>query len=109
MNLHDEVYEKKMLLYNGGSLFEKSVDDPTSLAQTILGIMIACLWCTEISFKEVAHIKVKFEFLNRTSRGDNSVNNSRRGYSEDSCMRWKLYETSFFQTVWNSEGKTLAN
>lgn len=43
MNLHDEVYEKKMLLYNGGSLFEKSVDDPTSLAQTILGIMIACL------------------------------------------------------------------
>ena len=42
--LHDEVYVKKMLLYHGGSLFGKSVDDPASLAKTILGIMIVCLY-----------------------------------------------------------------
>ena len=32
-----------MLLYHGGNLFGKSVDDQSSLAQTILGIMIVCL------------------------------------------------------------------
>ena len=42
--LHDEVYIKKMMLYHGGSLFGKSVDDPSSLAKTVLGIMIVCLF-----------------------------------------------------------------
>ena len=41
--MHDEIYVKKMLLYHGGTLFGKSVDDQSSLAQTILGIMIVCL------------------------------------------------------------------
>ena len=42
--LHDEVYVKKMLLYHGGTLFGKAVNDPSSLAKTILGIMIVCLY-----------------------------------------------------------------
>ena len=41
--LHDEVYIKKMLLYNGKQLFGKSVDNPSLLAQTVLGIMFICL------------------------------------------------------------------
>ena len=42
--LHDEIYVKKMLLFHGGTLFGKSVDDPSSLAKTMLGIMIVCLY-----------------------------------------------------------------
>ena len=41
--LHDEVYVKKMMLYHGGRLFGKSVDDPSSLAKTVLGIRVLCL------------------------------------------------------------------
>lgn len=40
--LHDEVYVKKMMLYHGGQVFGRSVDDPDSLAKTVLGIMISC-------------------------------------------------------------------
>ena len=39
ISLHDAVCIKKRLLYHGCSLFGKSKDDPTSLIQTILGIM----------------------------------------------------------------------
>ena len=42
--LHDEVYVKKMLLYHGGTLFGRAVNDPSSLAATVLGIMIVCLY-----------------------------------------------------------------
>lgn len=42
--LHDEVYVKQMLLYHGGALFGRAVNDPTSLAKTILGIMVVCLY-----------------------------------------------------------------
>lgn len=42
--LQDEVYVKQMLLYHGGSLFGKSLDDPSKLAKTMLGIMIVCLY-----------------------------------------------------------------
>ena len=39
---HDEVYVKKMLLYHGKQVFGKSVDNPSLLAQTVLGIMLIC-------------------------------------------------------------------
>ena len=42
--LHDEIFVKKMLLYHGGYLFGKAVNDPSSLAKTILEIMIVCLY-----------------------------------------------------------------
>lgn len=42
--IHDEVYVKKMMLYHGGSLFGKAVDDPNTLAKTVLGIMVRCLY-----------------------------------------------------------------
>ena len=32
-----------MLLYHGKQLFGKSVDNPSLLAQTVLGIMLLCL------------------------------------------------------------------
>ena len=32
------------MLYHGGTLFGKSVDDPKSLAKTVLGIMFCCLY-----------------------------------------------------------------
>ena len=41
--LHDEIYVKKMLLYHGGTLFGKSIDDPAALAKTVLGVMVRCL------------------------------------------------------------------
>ena len=42
--LQDEVYVKKMMLYHGGQVFGKSVDDPQSLAKTMLGIMVSCMF-----------------------------------------------------------------
>ena len=41
--LHDEVYVKKAMLYHGGSLFGKAVNNPSLLASTVLGIMAVCL------------------------------------------------------------------
>lgn len=42
--LQDEVYVKKMMLFHGGYVFGKSVDDPSALAKTVLGIMVSCLF-----------------------------------------------------------------
>ena len=33
---------KKMLLYHGGTLFGRAVNDPSSLAANVLGIMVVC-------------------------------------------------------------------
>ena len=41
--LHDEVYIKKSLQYHGGEIFGKAVNDPSLLAETMLGQMINCL------------------------------------------------------------------
>ena len=41
--LHDKEYIKKMLLYHGNQLFHKSIDNPSLVAQTVLGIMLICL------------------------------------------------------------------
>ena len=43
MILHDGVYIKKILLYYGKYLFGKSVDNPSILSLTVLGIMSICL------------------------------------------------------------------
>ena len=42
--LQDEVYVKKTMLYHGGQVFGRSVDNPECLAKTVLGIMISCLF-----------------------------------------------------------------
>ena len=42
--LQDEVYVKKMMLYHGGCVFGRSVDNPECLAKTVLGIMVSCLF-----------------------------------------------------------------
>ena len=42
--LHDEIYVKKMLLYHGGTVFGRSVNDATKKATTVLGIMVSCLY-----------------------------------------------------------------
>ena len=41
--MHDEVYVKKMLLYSGGTVYGRALDDPSKLAKTMLGVMIQCL------------------------------------------------------------------
>ena len=38
----DEVYVKSTLLYHGGTLFGKAVNDPSKLASTILSLMLKC-------------------------------------------------------------------
>lgn len=42
--LHDEVYVKKMMLFHGGQVFGRSVDDRNSLAKTVLGFMVSCMF-----------------------------------------------------------------
>ena len=41
--LHDEVYIKKSMLYHGGEIFGRATNDPTLLAETMLGQMLVCL------------------------------------------------------------------
>ena len=43
MLLHDEVYVKKALLYHGGEVFGRAVNNPSALAETMLGQMLICL------------------------------------------------------------------
>ena len=42
--MQDEIYIKKMLLYHGGTLFGRATDDPQSLAKTVLGVMMSCMF-----------------------------------------------------------------
>ena len=42
--LFDEVYVKQMMLYNGGTVFGKACNNPSLLANTVLGIMINCMF-----------------------------------------------------------------
>ena len=35
---------KKMLLYQGGTLFARATDNSQSLAKTVLGVMISCMF-----------------------------------------------------------------
>ena len=39
-----EVYVKKTMLFHGGTIFGKAVNNPAKLANTVLGIMIVCLY-----------------------------------------------------------------
>ena len=39
----DEIYVKASLLYHGGTVFGSAVNDPSSLASSMLGIMINCV------------------------------------------------------------------
>ena len=43
--MQDEIYVKKnKMLYHGGTLFGSATDDPQSLAKTVLGVMISCVF-----------------------------------------------------------------
>ena len=41
--MFDEVYIKKALLFHGGSVFGKVVNNPTMLATSGVGVMVECL------------------------------------------------------------------
>ena len=43
MLLHDEVYNKKSMQYHGGEIFGRAANDPSLLAETMLGQMLICL------------------------------------------------------------------
>ena len=42
--LFDEVYVKQMMLYHGGTVFGKECNNPSLLANTVLGTMINCMF-----------------------------------------------------------------
>ena len=42
--LVDEAYIKKLLLYHGGSLYGKAVNNPEKTANAVLTIMVKCLF-----------------------------------------------------------------
>ena len=42
--MQDEIYVKIVLLYHGGALFGRATDDPQSLAKSVLGVMISCMF-----------------------------------------------------------------
>ena len=43
MLLYDEIYIKKSMQYHGGEIFGRAANDPTLLAETMLGQMLICL------------------------------------------------------------------
>ena len=42
--IFDEIYVKMALLFHGGSVFGKAIDNPSKLAKSVLGIMVVCLY-----------------------------------------------------------------
>ena len=42
--MQDEIYVKKILLYHGGTLFGRATGDPQSVAKTVLGVMMSCMF-----------------------------------------------------------------
>ena len=45
--MQDEIYIEQVLLYHGGTLFivfGRATDNPQSLVQTVLGVMISCMF-----------------------------------------------------------------
>ena len=53
-----------MLLYHGGTLFGRSTDDPQSLAKTVLGVMISCMFGeTTFISKMLPIAKLNLSFL----------------------------------------------
>ena len=53
-----------MLLYHGGTLFGRSTDDPQSLAKTVLGVMISCMFGETTFISKVLPIaKLNLSFL----------------------------------------------
>ena len=62
--LWDEVYIKSSLTYHGGTLFGKAVDHPDKLAQTVLSMMIKCLYGgPDFLVKALPVSKLNAEFL----------------------------------------------
>ena len=53
-----------MLLYHGGTLFGRATDDPQSLAKTVLGVMISCMFGeTTFISKMLPIAKLNLSFL----------------------------------------------
>ena len=61
--IFDEVYVKKALLLHGGTVFGKAVNNPECLANTVLGIMLACQYGGPVFLSKmlpVANLDSKF-------------------------------------------------
>ena len=48
--IFDEVYVKQMMLYHGGIIFGKACNNPSLLANTVLGIMVDCMYGGQLSY-----------------------------------------------------------
>ena len=63
--LFDEVYVKKMMLYHAGTLFGKASNNPSVLANAVLGIMIDCMYGGPTFLSSMIPVcKLKADFLN---------------------------------------------
>ena len=54
-----------MLLYHGGTLFGRATDDPQSLAKTVIGVMISCMFggfTFTSKMLPIARLKLSFLF-----------------------------------------------
>ena len=87
--MQDEIYVKKKLLYYGGILFGRVNDDSQSLAKTVLGVMISCIFVglTFIS-KMLLIAKLNSPFLYEQIRLTiDVISQSVIGYSESCYLR----------------------
>ena len=66
MLLHDEVYIKKSMQYHGGEIFGRAANDPSLLAEIMLGQMLICLHSPEdqnLSFNMLPVAQLNANFL----------------------------------------------
>ena len=62
--LFDEVYVKPMMLYHGGTVFGKACNNPFLLGNTVLGIMINCMYGGQTFLTRMLPVaKLNAEFL----------------------------------------------
>ena len=64
MLLIDEVYVKPMLTYHGGQLFGQAVNDESTLAKTVLAVMVSCFYGGPTFFVKMLSVhKLDSDFL----------------------------------------------
>ena len=57
--LFDEVYVKQMMLYHGGIIYGKACNNPSLLANTVLGILVDCMYGANFLAMNASRFKIQ--------------------------------------------------
>ena len=104
----DEVYLKKALLYHGGQVFGKSVNNPGELATSMLGIMVKCLFGgPTFLLKMIPVTKVDSQFIHNQLQ--DTIDIIRRAGGKEVLSQLYVTETELIRNYLNCSQQSLEN